>query len=629
MPARTIASSLVDGGMPADDASGRVSVTLSTYNPPFGAVHLSSKFNSLAFDTNQVTKIRSPGMWGSGDLVSLFQLIGTEGTLRIGGSSGDSVLWGCTTNASPPNGSCTGPCGSTAGLGNNKMPVTGTTLAQIGIDAEYTVTTCDIDNLAAFLNATGSPGWKATWGLNICLNDPSTGPNVENNCNGSKSPRGVLAVDGRGISDADIDAYAAVQANAAAYIAYKLGPHLSAFEIGNEPPEAWKNMPDPFKDYEYIWSRFRKVILARVPGAKFVEPADLGFSSRKPPNAYVVTGAQPCRSGDGCVRNSALVTPQTVMGSYHIYRTTQGCNPGSNHCSSSTHPAGPEPDWQAHADANDIGGSLFPYLHSTILPAVSGYALNGASLPYVMGEGGEFDAKTSNVGNEYGATLWYINFALINAMFGSSGVYIFNEWSPMGINYANGSVTQVNPLEYAMYASSHLMNATSGGMLLASNVTGLSSDAKSGLKFPGKESYPCRYVSYPTGEGPMHPPVAYNGRGKKDSYTTSNFCAWGVAINGGGTNVILVNNDYYNPVNASITFPNMTSHAVEETLSATGCRPSDGMHVSTCTNGVTFGGSDISPNGEFHPKSTTLSVSSNIVEITVPPGSAVLIEGRP
>ena len=135
----------------------------------------------------------------------------------------------------PPQGNCTGPCGTNLGLGGNKLPVTDTTLAEIGLKPEYTVTTCDIDNLAAFLKATGSPGWSAIWQLSICLNDPSIGPNVENNCTGRNSPSGVLAVDGYGISDADIDAYAKIQANAAAYIAYKLGTHLLAFEIGNEP----------------------------------------------------------------------------------------------------------------------------------------------------------------------------------------------------------------------------------------------------------------------------------------------------------------------------------------------------------------------------------------------------------
>ena len=91
-----------------------------------------------------------------------------------------------------------------------------------------------------------------------------------------------------------------------------------------------------------------------------------------------------------------------------------------------------------------------------------------------MGEGGEFNAKTSNAGNEYGATGWYLNFALLNAMFGASGVFTFNEWSPMGIDYYAGSVTHVNPLEYAMVVSSQLMNGVTGGRLLASNVTGLS-----------------------------------------------------------------------------------------------------------------------------------------------------------
>ncbi len=103
----------------------------------------------------------------------------------------------------------------------------------------FALTPTAIDRLATALRILG---WRLIWGLNLARGTPEAA------------------------------------AEEAAYVAHAVGPHLLAFQIGNEPDGfgLWTKVRPPSYDADAFvaeWRRFHAAVRARVPEARFAGPA--------------------------------------------------------------------------------------------------------------------------------------------------------------------------------------------------------------------------------------------------------------------------------------------------------------------------------------------------------------------
>jgi len=99
-----------------------------------------------------------------------------------------------------------------------------------------------------------------------------------------------------------------------------------------------------------------------------------------------------------------------------------------------------------------------------------------------------------------------------------------------------------------------------------------------------------------------------------------NFTGYTVSLTDGSTNVILVNKDATNGVNASVDVGTAVTAANATYLLA----PS-----LTATTGVTFAGSGVSPTGVWNPQPPyALQKNGNVVTVLVPPASAVIVHAQ-
>jgi hypothetical protein len=157
-------------------------------------------------------------------LVKVFKLLGTS-LLRVGGSTTDTCIW-------TPN----GPGGQSG-----------------------KVAPADVENLAAFLNATG---WKCIYGINLA--GAATG-----------ATNTKLA------------------AEEAAFVSKTLGSSLQSFELGNEP-DLYGNPGNPFANDDWslskfltLWEEYRSAVVKAAPGVALSGPACAGN-----PTTWVVPFAQ-------------------------------------------------------------------------------------------------------------------------------------------------------------------------------------------------------------------------------------------------------------------------------------------------------------------------------------------------
>jgi hypothetical protein len=99
-----------------------------------------------------------------------------------------------------------------------------------------------------------------------------------------------------------------------------------------------------------------------------------------------------------------------------------------------------------------------------------------------------------------------------------------------------------------------------------------------------------------------------------------NFTAYSIAPADGSTNVVLVNKDANMGINASVDVGAPLTGASAVFLEA----PS-----LTATTGVTLAGAGISPTGAWSPQPAySLPVQGNVVTLTIPPGTAVIVRAR-
>ncbi len=179
-----------------------------------------------------------------------------------------------------------------------------------------------------------------------------------------------------------------------------------------------------------------------------------------------------------------------------------------------------------------------------------------------------YNGGAAGVSDEYGTALWGVDFLFTNAQYGASGVNFHggnNVYTP--IADANGAVVAAHPLFYGMLVFSL---AGTGAML-----------------------------------------------GTQVSVPNVNFTAYAVKPGDGSTNVVLVNKDASNGVQASVDMGAAVGSASAIYLQA----PS-----LDATSGITLGGAGVTPTGTWSPNPPyAVSSSGNNVAVLVPPGSIALV----
>jgi hypothetical protein len=183
-----------------------------------------------------------------------------------------------------------------------------------------------------------------------------------------------------------------------------------------------------------------------------------------------------------------------------------------------------------------------------------------------------YNGGAAGVSDEYGTALWAIDFLFTNAQYGASGVNFHggnNVYTPIA-NDANGNVVEARPLYYGMLVFSL---AGTGAML-----------------------------------------------GTQVSVSNINFTAYAVQPGDGSTNVVLVNKDGSNGVQASVDMGASISSASVIYLTA----PS-----LDATSGITLAGTAVNPDGTWnHSPPYALSSTGTQYSVLVPPGSAALVHVR-
>jgi hypothetical protein len=207
----------LDWGKPVQGTPPFAGVTVNgTVSVARGTVmgRLAPAFVGFSYEKSHLTD----GFFSADDapLVAMYKLLG-PGVVRIGANDVDKTTWNPTS-----------------------APVAAGSISS-------TVGTADVDELAAFLDATG---WRAIYGVNFKTSS------------------------------------AATSAAEAKYAASKLGANLAAFEIGNEP-----NFIGSWASVRPKWESFAAAIRTAVPNAPLAGPAAFSAAS-SPSTGYATSFAQ-------------------------------------------------------------------------------------------------------------------------------------------------------------------------------------------------------------------------------------------------------------------------------------------------------------------------------------------------
>jgi hypothetical protein len=380
----------------------------------------------------------------------------------------------------------------------------------------------DIQNFADMIQR--CPNWRIIYGVNFRGKDGS-----------SASP--------------------ALAASEAGYTAERLGRQLLGFEIGNEPDLYGDGITyDVFlnggtlSDSTQIsgWNQFAAAIQSSVPHAVFTGPA-ASSDSKGWAEDFAASEAG----------KIALLTEH-----YYI----------SNYSSA----------------APSIHGMLTypsPHLVTALQNLQAG--AKAQSLPFRIDECNSYFASKNPAGvaNAFAAALWAIDFILINAQYGSSGVNFHSTGDTSGyaaIGESNSVVAAVQPLYYGLFFISQIFREGRRGVLLEST---------------------------PTASG-----VALTAF---------------VVGTDNGTYVVLNNKDTTNAANVTITgFGPFALTASIMTLASSGSTPSEQLTNLGIDNGglpITLGGQPVALDGRWHGFGDELAVSQESVIVAVAPASAALI----
>jgi hypothetical protein len=320
----------------------------------------------------------------------------------------------------------------------------------------------------------------------------------------------------------------------AAYAANAFGNLLYGFEIGNECDVYKDNglRPTTYTLAEFIaeWSTYAAAIRASVPDAPLTGPASA---------AHVATWTVPFASSEAS---------QIRLLTQHYYRA----------------------NGQLATSTIELLLAGDPTLPASLQQLKSAAVANAIPNGYRLSECNSFyNGGAPNISDAYGTALWAIDFILVNAQNGSSGLNFHGGGDGPGytpIADGSGAVVEVRPEYY--------------GMLLVDQIA----------------------------PGPMYPVTVAS------SLLLS---AYAVAGSDGETYVVVVNKD---PVNTAVTAVELGAGAVRATplvLAGTGLN---------ATTGTTLGGSAISNNGAWTPAAAQpIAVTGDSVTVNVAPASALLL----
>lgn len=354
----------------------------------------------------------------------------------------------------------------------------------------------------------------------------------------------------------------ALAADEAAYVAQQLGSQLLAFEIGNEPdlygdsrtPNLSGMTYDIFLNGGTVaqgkiagWNQFAQAITKAVKGAVFSGPG----ASSEPPNWAASFAA----SEAGKI---ALLTEHYYISNYN-------------------------------SAAPSIPGML-DYPDTTLVAKLESLRSTAqqAGIPFRITEANSYfsSANLTGVSNVFASALWAIDFIFTHAQYGASGLNFHNNGSIKNyaaIGDAQGAVTAVQPLYYALLFFSQIFAGGTTGRLLTTTLTA------SGIA-----------VS-----------------------------AFAIATRNGATYVVVNNKDTNNASNVTIAFDTPASRATVMTLASSGHSTADQLANPGIYNGgaaITLGGQEVALNGAWHGTSQqTLNVTNQRVSVRVAPVSAALI----
>jgi len=263
-------------------------------------------------------------------------------------------------------------------LGGNSVDRTSWEKSSAGSTARA-VGPADIDELATFLRATG---WTALYGINLATNSPARA------------------------------------AEEASYVARRLGRHLYAFEIGNEPDAYAINHLRPpsysYPDFVKEWNGFAQAVRSAVPHARLTGPASAWHET-----SWTVPFAQ----DEG---------QRIMLLTQHYYRAN-GLSPQST---------------LALLLAGD------PALPALLDPLKQASRAAGIRDGYRLTEANSFyDGGAPHISNTFGTALWAIDFLFANARHGSSGVNFHGGGASPGytpIADDGRNVIEVRPEYYGM-----------------------------------------------------------------------------------------------------------------------------------------------------------------------------------
>lgn len=214
------AAALLAEGLPLARAAQQMGTRTGTLSLDIAAprIPISADFTGLSYESAQLSH---PGYFSASNskLVALVRQLGTNGVLRLGGSTSDYDTW-------KP-----GRVERDAAWSDPANPDDGK-----GATVRAAVTETAIDELRGFLDATG---WTAIYGIDL----------------GHGSPEAA--------------------ANEAAYVVRKLGPKLLALQMGNEPDLFSRDIRKStysYTDYFSEWKSLADAIRRRTPGAPLAGP---------------------------------------------------------------------------------------------------------------------------------------------------------------------------------------------------------------------------------------------------------------------------------------------------------------------------------------------------------------------
>ena len=337
-----------------------------------------SNFLGLSYETQQLA---DPAFFSSSNtgLVAQFKALASRGVLRLGGNTSDYGFWKPTPDSVPP-----------------PRPLRPNKVGDPPPDLFYGVTPLAVENLRAFLDATG---WTCLYGINLGTNTP------------------------------------ALAADEAAFVARTLGDRLEYFQVGNEADRFASTIRDPkltghpwnadaFFDE---WLTFVNAIREKLPyGARFGMP-DIASNA----SWFTTLGARLAAMPDRCCPDDTKLPCDCIEAKYDPRRRPDiACL--SHHYYIGGPPSNPEMTIQHILTAD-------PRVPRDAALVQASAAKLGTR--YRMTEGNTcFRGGKPGVSDVFAAALWSADYLLLLASLGYAGVNLHGGDAQMVANSLGGKL---------------------------------------------------------------------------------------------------------------------------------------------------------------------------------------------